>query len=373
MFETSSRVALSAKIIRAAVMLGVFVLITAACSDDSNPSGDADNNANPDNNNGLVLCNIGEYYDEATDSCLDSPPADAGNNGGDDTGPGDVGTDTSETPDAGDDVDPDVTEDEPIDPACDQDNDGALSFACGGNDCDDNNFRRAPGRDEVCDAIDNNCNAENNEGIDCTFYAHTGEQLYRVDPFRKIAVEVADVPNLFDIDTHPNGTLYGITADRLYRFDDASGQWFLLGSFPDIEGGTGLAIDSTGTAFMTAEDKLYTVDLVTAQTRQVGTFGGDFFSSGDCVINKSDTIFMTSKDFDVPDELVILDRNSGRATLVGSVGFTGVFALTFGWGQLYGLNSRGELIAIDSETGQGTLVHVFEGLRWYGAASTPGR
>ena len=285
--------------------------------------------------------------------------------------------DTPQTPDAPDAPDAqDVVqevEEETIDPDCDKDMDGVLSRECGGDDCDDNSNLVTPGRAERCDELDNNCDEVINEGIDCTFFAHTGDDLYRVDPFLKTATRVTTVPNLFDIDTHPDGTLYGITADSLFRFDDARNEWFLVGSFPEFEDGTGLAIDSQGTAWVTAADAIYTIDLVTTESVLIGRLGGNFFSSGDCVINKEDTLFMTSKAFDVPDTLVLVNRSTGRGTAVGSVGFNNVFGLTAGFGRLYGLNSRGDLIELNRDTGAGTLIHTFEDLRWFGAASSPGR
>ncbi len=260
-----------------------------------------------------------------------------------------------------------------VDPACDQDGDGALSVACGGQDCDDTSNLVTPGREERCDAIDNNCNGVNNEGVDCTFFAHTGEGLYRLDPFMLTSVRVTDVPNLFDIDTHPDGTLYGIAQDTLYRFEDARNTWFIVGTFPELEDGTGLAIDSMGTAWVTAADKIFTINLTTAQARLIGPLGGTFFSSGDCVINKEDTLFMTSKDFNQPDTLVLVNRTTGRGTAIGNIGFSGVFGLTAGYGRLFGVNSRGELLEINRDTGQGTLLHTFPDKRWFGAASSPGR
>lgn len=274
-----------------------------------------------------------------------------------------------ETPDA------DIEEEEPVvlPPECDRDGDGVANLVCGGTDCDDTERLKAPGIPERCDELDNNCDGRINEGIPCTFYAHTGEGLYAIDPFTKTQERIADVPNLFDIDTHPDGTLYGITATSLHRFDEGSRRWLLVGDFPEIEDGTGLAIDSFGDAWVTAADNVYTVDLTTARATRVGSLGGDFYSSGDCLVNKQDSLYMTSKAFDQPDTLVIIDRNTGRATAIGSVGFTNVFGLTAGWGSIFGLNSRGEMIRIDPTTGAGELVHTFEGLRWFGAASHPAR
>jgi len=292
--------------------------------------------------------------------------------------------DTAVAPDtATPDVPPDTSvEDEQVDPACDQDMDGSLSMACGGDDCDDNDFRRAPTRSESCDAIDNNCNNLNNENLDCTFFAHTNDSLYKVDPFSRSATRIADAPNLFDIDTHPDGTLYGISSTALFFFQEIQGRWFEVGEFPTIDQGTGFAIDSEGTAFVTAAESVYTVDLGTAQTSFVGSLGGSFFSSGDCVVNKANTLFMTSKASSQPDTLVLVDRTTGAGQAVGQIRsgnttYSSIFGLTAGWGELYGLNTRGELISIDVNTGAATLIHTFrsgqDNLRWYGAASTPGR
>jgi hypothetical protein len=297
--------------------------------------------------------------DGAPDVARDSgPPADTA----DDVPPEDVATDT---PSGQADVD-----------ECDRDNDGVLSMECGGDDCDDLDRTRAPGVVEYCDEVDNDCDGQRNEDLECWFYAHTGDDLYEVDPFAKSLRRVTGVPDLFDMDTHPDGTLYGLTPEALFRFDRGANQWAQIGEIESIEDANGLAIDSEGVAFVTAMNDVYTVDLQTARVTRVGALGGDYYSSGDCVVNKADTLFVTSKDRDDRDatnEFVLVDRGTGQGTLVGDVGFRSVYALTAGWGRIFGMTSRGELIEIDRNTGQGELIHTFDGMRWYGAASTPSR
>lgn len=62
---------------------------------------------------------------------------------------------------------------------------------------------------------------------------------------------------------------------------------------------------------------------------------------------------------------------------LGSIGFDDVYALVAGWDNLYGLTSFGEndgqLIKIDPNTGQGTLLHTFPGIQFFGSASDPQR
>ena len=330
---------------------GLFLLVgSLACSDAMDPAADQ---GEPDAGEDLFLGDGGDT------------PSDANGADGGADALSDVEGDTSEVGD----TQVEVGE-------CDRDGDGAMSEECGGDDCDDFDRTRAPGINEYCDEVDNNCDGEVNEGLDCWFYAHTGEALYEVDPFAGRANRVTEVPDLFDMDTHPDGTLYGLTREALFRFDPQARRWIQVGAIDTIEDANGLAIDLGGEAFVTAMNSLYTVDLQTAQVSRVGSIGGDFYSSGDCVVNKFDSLFMTSKDREdreANDTFVLLDRDTGGGMLVGDVGFRSVFALTAGWGRIFGLTSRGELLEIDRNTGAGTLLHTFEDMRWYGAASTPTR
>lgn len=333
----------------------------------------------------------------------DIRPGDVPNDGiGVDTGPpdalvDDVFPDTSDDADAPldvfDDVDvpsdaesdpvddarPDVVEDaepdaEPdiIEPGCDVDGDGVLSEACGGLDCDDTNSAIHPGRAEACNFYDDDCDLEINEDLDCRVYAHTVSQLYLVDPFLGTDESVTSVPSLFDFDTDPDGLLYGISSSRvLHTFDEDRAVWDRIGTFATSTG-NGFAIDSERVGYMTAGNNVYTVDLDTAETILVGAMGGGFSSSGDCVVDKSDRLFMTSTGPGT-DRLVAVSRSTGEGRLIGNIGYSGIWGLTAAWGHLFGFSSSGQIIEIDPTTGAGRLVHTLPGRSWYGAASSPDR
>jgi hypothetical protein len=329
-----------------------------------------------------IPCTDDELYDHVNDQCverprgmldaarLDLPVSDMGGDAQD--GASTDATDATADIEAGEEMG--------IDPSCDRDGDGALSRSCGGDDCDDLDIARSPLRIEICDEIDNDCTEINNDGIDCAFYAHSGADLYRVDPFAKTAVKVSgDLPGLNDIDTHPDGTLYGVTFDGLYQLQGTV--WMQIGDFgisvpPDPNG---MAIDLDGIAFVTSRNEVFTVDLNSSLATPIGSLGNDptlgepFYSSGDCVVNKSNTLYMTSKHDPDQDHLVLIDSQSGAATNVGPIGHKNVFGLTSAWGKLYGLLKDGELVEIDSRDGASTLVTTFEDVVWYGAASTPYR
>ncbi len=295
---------------------------------------------------------------EDVDSGVDVPTADAAPDVAEDTGV-DVAEDTV----------PDV---EPDTPLCDYDNGGFIDVGCGRTDCDDMTGPVHPDRVESCNFLDDNCDGTINEELDCRVYAHTSTQLYLVDPFLGAEEFVTTVPSLFDFDTDSDGNLFGISSSRfLHRFDETTDSWDRVGDFAGTSG-NGFAIDSEGVGYITAGNNLYTLNLETAESTLVGAMGGGFSSSGDCVVDKSDQLFMTSSGGSV-DSLITISRTTGEGRLIGATGYSGIWGLTAAWGYLFGFTSSGQVLEIDPGTGAATAVHTFSGLGWYGAASSPGR
>ncbi|MBA2663998.1 MAG: putative metal-binding motif-containing protein [Bradymonadaceae bacterium] len=381
-----------------AIVIALCLVLTLAlsCSDDA-PAG-------PDGNK--IECEDDQLYNPRTEECVTivGPTNDVGVDA--------VGADdTSTRPDI--EIEPDAEADTvleadtelevdievPFDPECDKDLDGILSYECGGNDCDDNDFLRSPERAEVCNGVDDNCNGVIDDGLDCTFYAHTATTLYKVNPFLGTTNKQADLldaagtaVSLLDIDTHPRGSLYGISRTALFVFNDPEKYWVRVAALSGVGDANGMAIDNSGMAFITAAGMLITLDLsqveeiVQTQGLAASNFtgitlspvssaitGGEYYSSGDCVVNKSNTLFMTSKHDPTQDHLITIDRVTGEGTELGAIGFKQVFGLTAGWGQLFGTTLSGQLIGIDRTTAQGKLLHSFENRRWFGTASTPSR
>ena len=259
----------------------------------------------------------------------------------------------------------------------DDDGDGALSMACGGDDCDDSDARRAPGLSELCDEVDNNCDGVVNEDLDCSLFAHSDTRLYKLDIFQGTSVDLgATVSNLWDIDTHPDGTLYGIADGRLYAYANATG-WTAkpneLG-LGFLEEANGFCIDNNGTAYLTTNGfgNLRTVDLVSGSSTEVGALQPES-SSGDCVVSKGNVLYMTSN-ASTPDSFVKLNGAAPVSPMrVGMTGHDSIWGLTAAWNRIFGLTGAGEVVEIDAATGQTTLIHQYPGLAFYGAASTPAR
>lgn len=254
----------------------------------------------------------------------------------------------------------------------DDDGDGAIAMACGGDDCDDNDSRRQPGGTELCDEVDNDCNEQVNEGIDCSVLAHSSSRLYRVDFFAGTYEDLgATIDNLWDIDTHPDGTLYGIAGNRLYTFDEANGQWTPKpGTLNVVADPNGFCIDNEGKAFMTEVFTLHDVDLTTGNSTAIGSMN-PAVSSGDCVVNKGNQLFLTSNHTGAVDSFARINGDNGASTIVGSTSYDGIWGLTAAYSRVFGLTSEGNVIEIDVATGETTLLVSFPELSFYGAASTP--
>ena len=356
----------------------LLTLLLSACSSDSTEGGSG-GDAGPSRDVGtsrdaaggddatvsidLGLGDDGSIPGDANDADAleDAAPSDA-------TG-GDLAPDETPPDAGGADAAPDAAPD-----PNDRDGDGFIDADLGGDDCDDTNPRVRPDANEVCDFVDNDCSGVVNDGITCEVYAHTSSELFLVDPFAGTSRRVTSVPGLLDFDTAPDGTLYGITSSALYRFDAARSRWDVVSnSGISSVGVNGFAIDSTSKGYATGRGTVYRVDLVTGAMNEIGDFGGGYVSSGDCVIDKDDNLYMTASGVGSNDVLVRVDTSSGVATPIGAnLGFSSVFGLTVAWGYMFGFTSSGELIQIDTRSGRGSLVSRVSGV-WYGAASSPQR
>jgi hypothetical protein len=201
--------------------------------------------------------------------------------------------------------------------------------------------------------------------------------VYRVDPFKQQTrpLSTTNEPDsqMFDMDTHPNGTLYVVTQQaNIWKHDPSStNKWTKVGSTGITDTlANGLAINRAGEAFVTAQSGMYKVDLQTAKATKLSDLGS-FRSSGDCVVTEGGRLLMTAINRNplAGDHLVRVDQQTGTVQKLGTLGHADVWGLTAAWGNLYGMTKGGTLVRI---SGQGSrVVTNFSGANWYGAASTP--
>ncbi len=253
----------------------------------------------------------------------------------------------------------------------DEDGDGALSMECGGDDCDDTDGRRAPHLAERCDEVDNNCDGALNEGLSCSILAHSSTRLYRVDFFAGTFVDLGPtIGDLYDIDTHPDGTTYGIAGNKLYSYSETTGGWTpKAGSLGFLDTPNGFCIDNEGKAFATAGYTLLSVDLTTGTSTSIGSLSPTS-SSGDCVVNKGNQLFMTSNHTE-PDSFASINGDTAMARVVGATQHDQIWGLTAAYSRVFGLTFTGDVVEINVMTGATTLIRSYPEISFYGAASTP--
>ena len=260
---------------------------------------------------------------------------------------------------------------------CDRDQDGYASRECGGDDCDDSDRGVNPGISERCSFDDENCDGDNNEGLECTFFAHGPNTLYSVDPFADEVTVIGQMTSdgrnvsLFDIDIDPDGSLIGVNGTQLIRFDE-TGRGTAIAQVRTPASINGLAIDSEGTIFLTQSGgspaRAYTMTLDGTVT-PVGSLA-PYTSSGDCVVLKDDSLLMTARSQrGGNDELVYVDSRTAQTRLLGTMGARAVYGLSASFGYLFGLSDEGRVLLVDPESGATEELFREPDVRFWGAAN----
>ena len=171
---------------------------------------------------------------------------------------------------------------------------------------------------------------------------------------------------MFDIAMDSNGTLYGITLDKLYKIDKTNANATLIGDL-NIVDATSLVFDPDGQLY-TADYQVHTVNIANGSTVALNAIGMSYQSSGDLAF-LGNQLYLTSKipitatDFSdaVDTNLLKLNLSTGAAVLVGTIGFPKVYGLaTNDDVHLYGFSDT-KVIAIDPATATGTLLFDFSG------------
>jgi hypothetical protein len=229
---------------------------------------------------------------------------------------------------------------------------------------------------ERCSFVDENCNGENNEGLDCTFVAVSNDTVFRVDPFGGTVTAVTGVERfgaevLFDVDTGPDGTLWATAGRSLYRVEtDGSLTAVVAGTLPFNP--NGLAVGPDGSVFVSNHDRLVGSKVVSAPTTTTAPafFASldDLHSSGDCVRHKR--TLLVSVVGDGSDRLASVDLETHEVSIVGDLSFDGVMGLSSAFGFLFGVTGDGEVLVIDDETASTDLLFDVD-VRFTGASSRP--
>lgn len=160
--------------------------------------------------------------------------------------------------------------------------------------------------------------------------------------------------NWTDIALSSDNKLFGITSTGLYQIDSNSGNVSLIGNLGKSNLNA-LGIAPNNELYATGGSNFYKIDSKTGTASLIANLGSNFSSSGDIVFDPVRSLFWATSNLGGTDTLFSITL-SGTATRLGNTGFRGVYGLFLDEaGNLLGFTSDGKQIAINKDTGVGTL------------------
>lgn len=214
-------------------------------------------------------------------------------------------------------------------------------------------------------------------------------QTFAPEQIGPITGFVDPMQNLQDLAVDSRDQMYGVTVDKLYKIDPATGAASQPRTLQTDQRFSSLSFVPASTAgqpdiLITANGvgDVFLIDVNSGTATEIGNYGADangdqISSSGDIVAIEGLGIFATvNVGNDPTDYLASINRDAAwKATIIGPTGFDRIFGLGFWAGKLYGLvgNPRppegpggGIVIEINPQTGVGTQRTVST-QRWFGA------
>jgi hypothetical protein len=159
----------------------------------------------------------------------------------------------------------------------------------------------------------------------------------------------------------PNGDLFGIASDVLYRVDASNGTLSRIGNSggPKLNalvfGDNGVLYAAGGLTFSWADGmrNLYTLNTTTGLASQVGT-SSTFNSSGDLAF-LGGNLYITSVGA-ITNELFTVNPVTAATSFVGAINTPYVFGIGTYDNTLYGAADGREIMTINAATGAGTVL-----------------
>jgi hypothetical protein len=259
----------------------------------------------------------------------------------------------------------------------------AVLTACGPGD-------RAPSIDAPPSQVDAVGDPVDNSRV----FAHSGNVLYRMNNKTLEAVQIGTMTgigtqNLLDLAIDKDEKIVGVTRDKLFSLDPATGAATLIRALgTSAQDLTSLSFVPQSLSDVTSPDILvsandvgdvFRIDPATGNATKIGNYGmaanGQIKSSGDLFGVRGYGIYATVDiGTGTGDYLAKIDPDNGwKATPLGTgTGFDKIFGLGYWGGRIYGFVDNGfdvgggKMIQIDQNTG-GAIVLSTADIRWFGA------
>ena len=206
--------------------------------------------------------------------------------------------------------------------------------------------------DALC-PISHKCDAQS--GCYALAYAHDQSTLYEVRlPSGTVKpIGPLGAASITDIALHPDGTLYAVSFSALYTVDPGTGKATpkMSASAPNVN-----ALDAApdGTLYAGGGSTLFQVDTMTGLFQAIAAYPNGTSSSGDIAFVGGR--LLASAQTSGGDVLVEIHPDTGETSVLGAIGFSCVWGLAAFGPTLYGLTCNGEVVSIDPDSGQGTLL-----------------
>jgi hypothetical protein len=225
-------------------------------------------------------------------------------------------------------------------------------------------------------------------------YAHSGQTLYLMNSLTLATTTIGSMTglgtqSLTDLAIDKNDRMLGVTLDKLYEIDPATGTPTLIKDLIGTGNATSLSFIPEDPNDPSSDDVLVTVDSfggvfridpATGNTTSIGDYGtvalGKVRSSGDLFGVRGLGIYATvdigDGSADTEDYLAEIDPITFAATPIGAgTGFDKIFGVGYWGGKIYGFvdlgaGNGGKMIQIDINTGAGTELSS-SSVRWFGA------
>ena len=203
-----------------------------------------------------------------------------------------------------------------------------------------------------------------------TFLGSSTGDFGTVDTDTRTFTSIGSTVTFFDIATASPTLGYGMTGfEEFYSIDLETASTNFIGRNSFLDFINGLDFDNSGNLFGTGYSELYNINLETGAASLVAFIRG-FDSSGDIAFD-GNKFFATSTS-PVSDTLFSFNSDGSNQTQIGSIGFEGVYGLTYQEDTLFGFTADKDILTIDTTTGAGTDIGDVLGIRGqvYGAAES---
>jgi hypothetical protein len=212
-------------------------------------------------------------------------------------------------------------------------------------------------------------------------YSSTLSALYRYASDSGQTVKIANFflgkstfHSMVDIAITPNGSMYGISQKAVFQINPKTGLLFELASpglekIGDVNGLTALDDDR-----LVISGRGITIYILSTHQFTPLLSAGKYASSGDIIALPDGFLYLAARLNQSTDQLVQVNPKTGECKELGKMGWPNIHGLGYRDQTLFGFSHHGEVVALNPETGAGTILkHQDVRIQWSGATTNPVR